>query len=110
MDSFAACANTFTALLTNQTLPTKPFDPIDFHFFDVYRTVDRLNENFTLNFSDDAENFTDFPIGYELADDNGTKHIVDKKGEAIIFPNANVAIGQRALLTVVPIDISDNIE
>jgi succinylglutamate desuccinylase len=110
MASFAACTNTLTALVTAEPLPTKPFDLADFYFFDVYRTVDRLNENFTLNFSDDAENFTDFPIGYELANDDGTKHIVDKEGEAIIFPNANVAIGQRALLTVVPIDIADNLD
>jgi succinylglutamate desuccinylase len=110
MSKFAGTKNTLTALISGVDLPTKPFKSEDFCFYDVYRMVDRLTEDFSLNFSDDAENFTDFPIGYVLAEDGGKQHIVDTKGEAIIFPNAKVAIGQRALLTVIPLDIEGQVE
>ena len=110
MSHFAATEATLQALICGDELPTKPYQAEDFHFFDVYRMVDRETEDFSLNFADDCENFTDFPIGYVLAEDSGKQHIVDTEGEAIVFPNAKVAIGQRALLTVVPIDIADNLE
>ncbi|MFT4928348.1 MAG: succinylglutamate desuccinylase, partial [Phenylobacterium sp.] len=107
MTRFAAAQKTLTALICGDELPTKPFDAKDFYFFDVYRMIDRHSENFTLNFPEDCPNFTDFPLGYVLADDDGEQHVVDTEGEAIVFPNAKVALGQRALLTVVPIDIAD---
>jgi succinylglutamate desuccinylase len=109
MASFAATQATLTALLSGEAIPSKPYQADDFHCFDVYRTVDRQNEDFTLNFSTDCENFTDFEVGYVLAQDGDEQHIVDTPGEAIIFPNANVAIGQRALLTVIPMDIGDHV-
>ena len=34
---------------------------------------------------------------------------VEREGEALIFPNAKVAIGQRAMLMVVPTTVSDNL-
>ncbi|NQZ07358.1 MAG: succinylglutamate desuccinylase [Algicola sp.] len=110
MSKFAATEQTFAALISDEPLPTKAFDAKDFHFFDVYRMVDRLTEDFSLNFADDTVNFTDFPVGYVLADDGGKKHVVDVEGEAIVFPNAKVAVGQRALLTVIPMDVADNVE
>lgn len=110
MSKFAATEQTFAALISGEPLPTKPFDVKDFDFFDVYRTVDRLTEDFSLNFADDTVNFTDFPVGYVLADDSGEKHVVDVEGEAIVFPNAKVAVGQRALLTVIPMDVVGNLE
>jgi succinylglutamate desuccinylase len=42
-----------------------------------------------------------------LASENGKDYIAEHEGEAIVFPNANVAIGQRALLTVVPTTLED---
>lgn len=108
--NFAATENTLTALISDKDLKTKPYHSDDFNCFDVYRMVDRQTDDFSLNFSDGCENFTDFPVGYVLAQDGDKQHIVDTEGEAIIFPNAGVAIGQRALLTVVPIDIGDSVE
>lgn len=106
---FAATEQTLTALLCADELPTQAFRASDFNFFDVYRTVDKHSEDFRLNFASDCENFTDFPIGYVLAEDGDKQIIVDTEGEAIIFPNAAVALGQRALLTVIPMDISGNL-
>ena len=57
---------------------------------------------FTLHFDDDTPNFSDFKAGTLLASEPGARYEAQQDGEAIVFPNANVAIGQRALLTVIP--------
>jgi succinylglutamate desuccinylase len=41
-----------------------------------------------------------------LAVDGDTEYRVEEGGEAIIFPNANVALGQRAMLLVKPFDVT----
>lgn len=108
MSQFEQVKTTLTRLVSGEDLQLKAFDEADFHIFTVAQVINRNHESFTLNFSDDAPNFTDFPKGYVLAMDgeNEVKTIDD--GEAIIFPNAKVAIGQRALLTVVPTSLNEN--
>ena len=72
----------------------------------VLRSINRTQADFRLNFSADLANFTAFRKGDLLAEDGDTQIRAEVDGEAVIFPNANVAIGQRALLTVTPIEIS----
>jgi succinylglutamate desuccinylase len=74
----------------------------------VHRTINRTQNSFSFPFSDDAENFTGFAKGDLLATDGDTPVYADVEGEAIIFPNASVAIGQRALLTVIPMKTDSN--
>lgn len=105
MAKFAQVKETLTRLISGQSLLLKDFNEDDFSIYEIYQTINRQGENFTLNFSDDVENFTDFPKGTVLAIDDGSEIKTKKEGEAIIFPNANVAIGQRALLTVIPTSI-----
>ncbi len=105
MSSFAGVKNTLTQFISGQELNLKPYNAADFNIFEIDQTINRTHQNFVLHFSDDAENFTDFPLGYVLATDGDIEHTVHTEGEAIIFPNANVAIGQRALLTVKPTTI-----
>ncbi len=102
MANFDGVSHSLTALISAQALNLKPFDQQDFNLFKINQVIDRQHDNFVLHFSDDVENFTDFPVGTVLATDGDIEIKVHKEGEAIIFPNANVAIGQRALLTVVP--------
>ena len=64
--------------------------------------IDRHHEYFALTFADDFEHFTSFPIDHVLAIDGHNEIKTQQDAEAIIFPNANVAIGQRAMLTVTP--------
>ncbi len=71
--------------------------------FDVAQVIVKESESFRLNFDDDVANFTPFPRGALLASDGGITHRVQAKEEAIVFPNARVAKGQRACLTVVPV-------
>lgn len=105
MENFAGIKASLEALVSGQPLPLKPYNKADFSFFEIDQVIDRHHEKFTLNFADDVENFTDFPIGTVIAIDGEHEIKTAKEGEAIIFPNANVAIGQRALLTVIPVDV-----
>ena len=102
MTKFSQVKQTLTRLVSGEDLCLKDYDEKDFSIYEIYQTINRCGEEFSLNFSDDVENFTDFPEGTVIALDDGKEIKTEKAGEAIIFPNANVAIGQRALLTVIP--------
>lgn len=106
MNNFAGVTASLTALVSGQALALPEYNADDFSFFEIDQIIDRQHQEFTLHFSDEVENFTDFPIGTVIATDGELEIKTRKQGEAIIFPNANVAIGQRALLTVVPVTIN----
>lgn len=110
MRRFAQANTTLRALLT-ATLPELPaFESIDFHIYDVYRAINKQTQDFKLHFADDVENFTSYPIGTLLATDGDIEYRVEREGEALIFPNAKVAIGQRAILMVVPKSIAAHLK
>ncbi|WP_298444444.1 succinylglutamate desuccinylase [uncultured Ferrimonas sp.] len=71
--------------------------------FDVAQEINKNSADFALNFADNAANFSEFKQGELLASDGEQEFRVQAKQEAIVFPNAKVATGQRALLTVVPV-------
>ena len=105
MTKFAKVKDTLTRFVSGQPLELKDYNAADFDIFEIDQTINKYTEEFALNFADDVENFTDFPVGYVLATDGEVEHKVRTEGEAIIFPNAGVALGQRALLTVKPTTI-----
>ncbi len=105
MNNFAKTKQALSRLLGDQDLVLSEYDETQFNLFEIYKTINRENEDFILHFADEAENFTDYPMDHLLATDGDIEHRVTVPGEAIIFPNANVAIGQRALLTVRPIKL-----
>lgn len=102
MSQFVQVRETLTKLVSGQDLALKPYQAEDFNLYEISQVIDRQHQEFSLTFADDVENFTDFPKGHVLAIDGGVEVKTQQDGEAIIFPNANVAIGQRALLTVTP--------
>ena len=101
MSRFEDARKAITQLITQaEYAPT-----VDMNELDIYRVnqvINRNEEQFTLHFDDDTPNFTDYPKGTVLASEPGKEYVTEQDGEAIVFPNAKVAIGQRALLTVVP--------
>lgn len=105
IENFAGIRASLKSLISGQSLVFAEYNKDNFSFFEIDQVIDRHHQEFSLHFSDEVENFTDFPIGTIIATDGSKKIKTRKQGEAIIFPNANVAIGQRALLTVVPVDI-----
>ena len=105
MREFAAVNASLRALLSGEDLALKPFDNRDFLIYRVNQVINKLSPDFRLHFADDAPNFSDFPQGYLLASDGDIRYHCQHDGEAIVFPNANVATGQRAVLTVIPTTI-----
>ncbi|WP_114327097.1 succinylglutamate desuccinylase [Candidatus Colwellia aromaticivorans] len=106
MTNFAGVIGSLTALISGQPLALAEYNKEDFSFFAIDQIIDRHSDDFKFHFSDDVENFTDFAIGTVIATDGEQEIKTQKAGEAIIFPNANVAIGQRALLTVIPVEVN----
>ena len=106
MTRFEDAKQAITSLITQDD-----FAPdVDVAELDIYRVNQVINkhyDDFTLHFDDDTPNFMDYTEGTVLASEKGKNYIADHEGEAIVFPNANVAIGQRALLTVVPTTLED---
>lgn len=109
MSRFAKARQTLRALVSEAEVETKPFIEADFQLYQVYRAINKLTDAFMLNFADDVENFISYPVGTVLATDGDIEYRVEQEGEALIFPNAKVAIGQRAMLMVVPTTVADNL-
>lgn len=108
MSCFAKTKETLIALISQKSVEYGEFNASDFELFSVYRTINRTCEDFSFPFADDVENFTGFAKGELLATDGQTRYVAEVEGEAIIFPNADVALGQRALLTVIPMQVDSN--
>ena len=102
---FADVAALLRSLISGEFINTKAFVETDFHLFEVYRSINKQTEAFELCFAANIENFTQFEPGTVLARDQGVEYVVEQPGEALIFPNAKVAIGQRAMLMVKPVSV-----
>jgi succinylglutamate desuccinylase len=105
MRSFSDVAKTLTALICGDDLGLKEYCSEDFLIYEVNQVINKQQADFELNFASDAPNFSDFPKNHLLASESGCEYRAQFEGEAIVFPNAAVEIGQRALLTVIPTKI-----
>jgi len=109
MSRFAACDAMLRALIIDEVPALVDFDETRFNFFVVSRAVNKQTEQFELCFARNIENFTQLPLGTLLARDGDIEYRVDEPGEAIIFPNADVALGQRAMLLVKPVSVAGQV-
>ncbi|CAM3804629.1 succinylglutamate desuccinylase [Rheinheimera salexigens] len=109
MERFSKVRQTLRDLVSLAQLDTQPFIESDFALYQVSRAINKQTEAFQLHFASDVENFTTYALGTLLATDGDIEHRVEQEGEAIIFPNANVAIGQRAMLLVEPTTVSQHL-
>lgn len=105
MSQFAAVKRTLMQLICGAQMELKAFDNNDFLIYQVNQVINKHSDAFSFTFSDELANFSDFTKGDLLASDGEYQYYCEHDGEAIVFPNANVAIGQRAVLTVVPTKI-----
>ncbi|CZF79272.1 succinylglutamate desuccinylase [Grimontia marina] len=103
MGEFVPLREALVALMCSEALPA-PSSEKGFSSYKVTRTITKTDDAFNLAFSDDAANFTYFAEGEELAEENGTVFSAIAGGEAVVFPNSKVAIGQRAALLVQPFE------
>lgn len=106
MSRFEGVDKTLRALISGATIKRKAFVETDFQLFEVYRSINKQSDAFELCFANSIENFTQLPLGTLLAKEGDLEYKVEQPGEAIIFPNANVAVGQRAMLMVKPVSVA----
>ncbi|EEX92230.1 succinylglutamate desuccinylase [Vibrio orientalis CIP 102891 = ATCC 33934] len=78
-------------------LPRKPV------MYRVSRTIVRLHDDFDFLFDDGVANFTAFKHGEVFGHDGDKPLMAKNEGEAIVFPNRHVEVGQRAALMVCPV-------
>jgi len=109
MRRFAKARAALRQLVSEEEVSTVHFDEQQFQLYKVYRAINKQTQEFKLHFEDDVENVTNYHPGTLLATDGDIEYRVEQEGEALIFPNAKVAIGQRAMLMVVPATVSHNI-
>jgi len=105
MSSFTAVTRMLTELLSESNLQLPEFSECPIEIFSVNQVIDKHYDDFKLHFADETANFTAFSKGQIFASETSTTYKAEFDGEAIVFPNANVAIGQRALLTVIPYEL-----
>ena len=108
--SFAAAKQTLIDLLSGVNFDGEQFDAANYQLMSVHREIIKHHDDFELTFADDMANFTEFKQGDVIAKEKGVNIKIEQDGEAIVFPNANVEIGQRAILTVLNTDIASKVE
>ncbi|MGP4843723.1 succinylglutamate desuccinylase [Marinobacter sp. 1Y8] len=68
--------------------------------FEVVHEIINTGEHFSFHVPDDVANFTAYPPGTLIWEDDTTQYRVGDAPESIIFPNRDVPIGQRVGLLV----------
>lgn len=105
MSRFEQTKKMLLELITKQEPVFKSFEACPIEIFEVAQEIVKTKEDFVLHFDDELANFSEFKKDDLIASESGKSYYAQQNSEAIVFPNANVAIGQRALLTVIPCDI-----
>lgn len=95
---FSAARDALAALLSGEPLPPVGDAPLRYR---VSQQITRFSEAFILHMNAETLNFTAFPQGTLLAEDGDKRCYVQQAREYVLFPNPNVAKGQRAGLMLV---------
>jgi succinylglutamate desuccinylase len=75
----------------------------------IFQVIDGLNkdaEDYQLNIATDFENFTSFDAGFKLTQSQLSEYLVRQDGDALVFPNTKIPVGQRAGLMVREVALS----
>lgn len=70
--------------------------------FEVVHEILNTGKNFQFHIPDDVANFTEYPPGTVIWEDDDTCYRVDRSPQAIVFPNRDVPVGQRVGLMIRP--------
>lgn len=76
----------------------------------VFQVIDVLNkdaEDYQLNIDSGFENFSAFDAGFKLTQSSVSDYCVKQNGDALVFPNTKLPIGQRAGLIVRQVVLSE---
>ncbi|WP_110714905.1 succinylglutamate desuccinylase [Salinicola acroporae] len=89
-----------------QGVPPAGGDVADLRFFQVAFELMRTSDAFRLTFAEDVANFSEFAVGERLAEDEKAgPFVVEEAPLSVVFPNAQVELGARAVLLVRPCDV-----
>ncbi|EAS45143.1 succinylglutamate desuccinylase [Photobacterium profundum] len=100
----APFAEMMQQLICSDTLDVS-WDDSATNVYRVTRSLAKKSDDFSFTFPSNQANFTFFEHGKLLAQDCGVKYYSLEGGEAVVFPNPNVALGQRACLLVQQTDV-----
>lgn len=106
MRKFEQVEKQLIALISELSIHLPSVEQCPLQIYKVNQVILKQQDDFALHFADDIANFTGFKKGTLIASETGAQYVAQYDGEAIVFPNANVAIGQRAILTVIPSSFS----
>jgi len=98
MTRFIAMREMLLLLMAGKDLQLPAFDLKRLNLYQVCRSINKHFDDFEFNFTNDVENFTAFPKGFTLATEGGKSVNIEHEFESIVFPNANVPVGQRTVL------------
>ncbi|MCM2680786.1 succinylglutamate desuccinylase [Echinimonas agarilytica] len=94
------------SMLHDNFFPEPELNDAALNLFQVSRVIHRNYDDFSLAFDDQLKNFTRFKKDQPLAYEANQTIYADFDNEVVVFPNAAVAIGQRAMLTLKAADAS----
>lgn len=104
----AQLEQTLTNLLSSPHWQAPTLNLTSLNVFQVCQEITKNSTQFCFHFNDDVVNFQQFAPGSLLAEDGSQQWQVGEQAEAVIFPNAKVAIGHRAALMVVSTVLTDS--
>ena len=104
LSQLAATREMLIRVISESEFPALTYQPENLVLYRVCRSLNKHFADFTFAFSNDLPNFTQFAKGEVLAYENNQPITAEYAGEAIVFPNAQVPIGQRAALCVIADD------
>ncbi|AZN36387.1 succinylglutamate desuccinylase [Iodobacter ciconiae] len=88
--------------LISGDLPDGDVVPAHLGLYKVSREIIKQSDAFVLHIDAKMDNFTPLAPGTILAEDEGMQYVVHETDARVIFPNPDIAVGQRAGLVIVP--------
>lgn len=103
LSAFVNLEKSLVLLLEKGVLAQAPLS--DMRIFTVLDSLIKDDDSYELSIANDVKNFTQFEKGYRLAYSQKSHYVIEQTGDAIVFPNTNLPVGQRAGLMVRPIPL-----
>lgn len=98
LDRFTWIATALQRRMMGELAPDRPAESLT--IFEVVHEIINTGESFHFHIPDDVANFTEYPPGTVIWEDDQTVYRVGEIPEAIVFPNPDVPVGQRVGLMV----------
>ena len=106
MQDFTGIRKNLERIIQAEPVKIKTFDNNLYKVFQVKQEIIKTNQDYHLLLADDVKNFTSFKKGTLLASDGKKEnYVVENDGEAVVFPNNNVPVGQRVAVLLEEIEL-----